>query len=458
MKKLLNHPISKKFIFYVLHDTYIKVYIPLILLFSFISTISVITANYTFPNTSIGNLNVSLQTRAQVISQLQQQQKRILQIQVKNRSYLYTYPSLGVYLSSQAIAHVFEANTKPLPIRVYLAIESFFTLKHFPAPILFANNFDQQTQSTIYDFTPTEQEVMYDSQTVSFVPNTKKEQIRIDPVSLRDQIINSFGKKEIHLYPRIIQINANEKQPILNQINTKLGEVTAESVLVSDHSTSNLDAIVINSDDIKKVLGANFQAQSNSVSLSINDNALKEVLSSKDTRQHNLNLDSIKQALSSVFASRFQGIDSNIVLASETKKPNTDGTKAKKYIEVDLSQQVMYLWEHQKIVAEYAVSTGQMYPTPPGEYKILNKVKNAYSNIFHVWMPYWMAFYYAPDIKAYLGIHELPYAVDPNGDKMRRPEYFLGSPHTGGCISLNIGIAEKVFNWVDIGTPVYILQ
>jgi lipoprotein-anchoring transpeptidase ErfK/SrfK len=98
------------------------------------------------------------------------------------------------------------------------------------------------------------------------------------------------------------------------------------------------------------------------------------------------------------------------------------------------------------------------YPTPPGHYQILNKAKNAFSDIYYVYMPYWMAFYLDPKINAYLGIHELPYWVTNDGQQIRRPRDFLGSPHTGGCISLDVGIAEKVYNWAEVGTKVEIYE
>ncbi len=61
-------------------------------------------------------------------------------------------------------------------------------------------------------------------------------------------------------------------------------------------------------------------------------------------------------------------------------------------------------------------------------------------------MPFWMNFY-----RGY-GIHELPYW--PNG--YREGEDHLGMPVSHGCVRLGIGNAEKLFNWAEIGIPVYI--
>ena len=170
------------------------------------------------------------------------------------------------------------------------------------------------------------------------------------------------------------------------------------------------------------------------------------------------NLKKLKQDLASLISTRFNGYDSNYVYAELIEKPNTEGKYADKYIEIDLSQQKMYLWENKEVLGIYIISSGLYFPTPPGQYKILNKALNAYSFIYHVWMPYWMAFSLDPTVNAYLGIHELPYYYDVTGTEIRRPRDFLGSPHTGGCVSLDVGIAEQVYNWVNIGTPVVIYE
>jgi len=137
--------------------------------------------------------------------------------------------------------------------------------------------------------------------------------------------------------------------------------------------------------------------------------------------------------------------------------PNTDGSKAHKYIEVDISQQKLYLFEHGILKRSYSVSTGLEYPTPTGTFYIYNKNPNAYSSIYHVWMAYWLGFYLDPHLKASIGIHELPYWY-VSGVKKFRPRDFIGSPHTGGCIALDIGKAQEVYMFADIGTPVYIFN
>jgi len=120
-----------------------------------------------------------------------------------------------------------------------------------------------------------------------------------------------------------------------------------------------------------------------------------------------------------------------------------------KYIDVGISKQLMTIFENGVQVNQFKVSTGKVgMATPLGEYKVLRKETNHWSVKYKLWMPYSMNFtggYY---------IHELPYW--PNG--YREGESHLGRRVSHGCVRLGIGPAKYVFDWADIGTPIYIHQ
>ncbi|MFA6896974.1 MAG: L,D-transpeptidase [Patescibacteria group bacterium] len=120
-----------------------------------------------------------------------------------------------------------------------------------------------------------------------------------------------------------------------------------------------------------------------------------------------------------------------------------------KYIDVSISRQLMTIFENGVQVNQFKVSTGKVgMATPLGEYKVLRKETNHWSVKYKLWMPYSMNFtggYY---------IHELPYW--PNG--YREGESHLGRRVSHGCVRLGIGPAKYVFDWADIGTPIYIHQ
>lgn len=119
-----------------------------------------------------------------------------------------------------------------------------------------------------------------------------------------------------------------------------------------------------------------------------------------------------------------------------------------KYIEVNLSEQMLYTIEGNTLINSYRVSTGKWsMPTPEGEYSINDKNARAYSSKYDLYMPYWMAF-----IGSEYGIHELPEWADGT----KEGEAHLGTPVSHGCVRLGRGSAQSVYDWAEIGTPVYI--
>ena len=117
-----------------------------------------------------------------------------------------------------------------------------------------------------------------------------------------------------------------------------------------------------------------------------------------------------------------------------------------KYIDISISNQAMTLFEDRIKDNSFLISSGTYgMPTPLGMFSVRSKRKKVWSS-YGLWMPYSMNFY-----GGYF-IHELPYW--PNG--YREGTDHLGMRVSHGCIRLGIGPAEYVYNWSEIGTPIYI--
>jgi len=153
---------------------------------------------------------------------------------------------------------------------------------------------------------------------------------------------------------------------------------------------------------------------------------------------------------------RFLGEPTPLVMGVDDG-PSSDGSYAKRYLEVDLSQQKMYFFINNSLYREYRISTGVDYPTPLGEFHILNKAPKAFSDIYGVWMPYWMGFAYANKVGAYLGIHEIAYALDDKGRPFYKNGYYIGDKKTGGCIAMEPKDAPEVYNLSEVGMLVRIV-
>ena len=122
-----------------------------------------------------------------------------------------------------------------------------------------------------------------------------------------------------------------------------------------------------------------------------------------------------------------------------------------KRIVVDISEQRMYVYENGRLKWSWVVSTGEpKRPTVPGEYRVQSKIRNARSNVWRLWMPWWLGIYWVGSVEN--GIHGLP--VSDAGYKMW--EGYLGRRVSYGCIVLSDENARRLWEWADIGTPVTI--
>lgn len=128
-----------------------------------------------------------------------------------------------------------------------------------------------------------------------------------------------------------------------------------------------------------------------------------------------------------------------------------------KYIDINLSEQKLYLIDGNTKLAEYRVSSGKWsMPTPKGVFYIVSKNPVGFSSKYTLWMPWWNGLAPSPDGKGYLGygIHELP--CFDRACTRHEGESHLGTPVSHGCVRLGIGDAETVYNWAPVGTPVNI--
>lgn len=410
--------------------------------------------NHTGPNVYINQLNVSRLTKRELISLMYQELNKPLTVKIKNRNYTYSYKALGLEIDQQKISdELFTTNSLQ-----WLKTSSI--KKIYSPSLVFGSTFDQFVEKTVYDFSLSREEIIVNNQEKELTFQNNEEKFQIDKESLKKLVLNTFSKKKT-IEPKLIALKKTETPKNIVELNLKIKDLYAQAITVYLQNQNQKIAFTLNSEILKKLLIISY---TDKLIIDIDRTYWKDLLSEKTialkAQYSDFSIDSEKlfNELKQLIQSRFVGIPQSILVQELKQSANTNGDKAKKYIEIDLSQQKMYLWDNGLNIAIHTVSSGLYYKTPAGIYKILNKAINAYSDIYNVWMPYWMAFSLDKTVNAYLGIHELPYWVSIDGQQIRRPRDFLGSPHTGGCVSLDVGIAERVYQWADIGTPVYIFE
>jgi hypothetical protein len=123
-----------------------------------------------------------------------------------------------------------------------------------------------------------------------------------------------------------------------------------------------------------------------------------------------------------------------------------------KRIEINLPEQRLRAYEDDELVYDFTCSSGMTStPTIAGQFQVLFKEPDAYAQRWDLEMPHFMAIYYeGPDFAN--GIHELPTRAD--GERLWAS--VLGWPASYGCIILDVGDAEELYDWAPVGTLVRI--
>lgn len=119
--------------------------------------------------------------------------------------------------------------------------------------------------------------------------------------------------------------------------------------------------------------------------------------------------------------------------------------KEGKYVAADLVAMKLYLYENGAEVAVYPILTkgrpGSPFETPSGEYELRTKTEKHFSSIGKVYLPYSMQFY------GNYFVHGWPYYEDGTP---------VATSYSGGCIRLSTEDAQKVFEFAEIGTGIYV--
>ncbi len=117
------------------------------------------------------------------------------------------------------------------------------------------------------------------------------------------------------------------------------------------------------------------------------------------------------------------------------------------FIEADLSAMTLKVYKKGALYLEVPIDSkgreGSWWETPAGLYKINKKEERHFSGIGHVWMPWSMNF------QGNFYIHGRTYYPDGT---------LTSKEFTGGCIRLSTEDAEKVYNAIEVNTPVLVFK
>jgi len=120
---------------------------------------------------------------------------------------------------------------------------------------------------------------------------------------------------------------------------------------------------------------------------------------------------------------------------------------SEKWIEVDLSDQKLYMREQDKIVGDFLISSGKWAPTPQGEWRIWTKLRYTRMRGGSRALG---TFYDLPNVP-YVMYYDRGYGV--HGAYWHNN---FGQPMSHGCINMKPEEAGIVFNWASVGTRVVV--
>jgi len=119
--------------------------------------------------------------------------------------------------------------------------------------------------------------------------------------------------------------------------------------------------------------------------------------------------------------------------------------KGEKWIEVDISDQRLYMKEGNTTVGNFLVSTGKWAPTPIGQWRIWTKLR--YTRMRGG----------SKTLGTFYDLPNVPYTMYYNQGYGIHGAYWhndFGRPRSHGCVNMKPEEAGIVFNWASVGTRV----
>jgi lipoprotein-anchoring transpeptidase ErfK/SrfK len=136
----------------------------------------------------------------------------------------------------------------------------------------------------------------------------------------------------------------------------------------------------------------------------------------------------------------FEPYETATVTAYEEPPADVVAASGEHWIDVNLSQQMVYAYEGENVVNSFIASTGTwQYPTVTGQYNV------------YLMMPYKDMSgddYYLPDVPNTMFFYE-GYAI--HGTYWHSN---FGTPMSHGCVNLSISDSDWVYQWASVGTLV----
>ena len=139
--------------------------------------------------------------------------------------------------------------------------------------------------------------------------------------------------------------------------------------------------------------------------------------------------------------------------AYDSMRVNDINVSGERHIEIDLSDQRLFLKVGDYVVREFVVSSGKSEtPTPKGTFKIMlkNEVRVGHDPPHYI-MPRFQMFTHQG-----AGLHALPSLGTDGGVFWTEARNHIGRPVSHGCVRMLPEDADFTFEFTEVGDPIYI--
>lgn len=156
-----------------------------------------------------------------------------------------------------------------------------------------------------------------------------------------------------------------------------------------------------------------------------------------------------------LFSEFASGVRDITIVVPSMVYAGTDGEFAQKYIEVDSSQQKLYVWNTRSIEKVIDLSGPRYDSEVHGVFTVVDKGLEPIAP-GDKYMPYWLAFYYEPSKEAWYGLHGLIWMYREDGTKWIEPTSNIGVRISGGCIRMVVEDAKYLYERFEKGDYILI--
>ena len=164
------------------------------------------TTQIIFPNTWIGENNISSFTKPKLRKLLSLQKEKKIKIQIQDRVYEYDYEKLGIYLDTEkTLTDVYTQNLAYFPLNIMYLLRSIAVRRTMLPTLTFSQDFYRFTTESVFDLSTAANSITLDQTDKKLIYEENQHRYKIDGDSLRAQIVTNFGKNSV-LKPKLADL------------------------------------------------------------------------------------------------------------------------------------------------------------------------------------------------------------------------------------------------------------